>query len=97
MTIATGTANALSGDIPFGRFVSRVAGKDHSSCQLPNSSNATLKVVHATPTAENSAPYTIALIADLNFDGHRESYVATYDGGWFRHGAGNCGGVAGGA
>tara|TARA_S200002703_G_scaffold91618_2_gene79097 strand:- start:3755 stop:4918 length:1164 start_codon:yes stop_codon:yes gene_type:complete len=77
VTLATGTAAAAAGAIPFGRAC--VLDADNTDgIELPDTANDTLKVVHATPTAENNAIYDLSLVADLDFDGINEVYTASY-------------------
>ena len=77
VTLATGTAAAAAGAIPFGRACVLDANNT-DGIELPDTANDTLKVVHATPTAENSATYDLSLVADLDFDGINEVYTASY-------------------
>ena len=77
VTLATGTAAAAAGAIPFGRACVLDANNT-DGVELPDTANDTLKVVHATPTAENSATYDLSLVADLDFDGINEVYTASY-------------------
>jgi len=75
-TFATGTAAAAAGNVPFGRGVVQIASLPQQ-CQLPDTADDTLKLITATPLAEASIEYTVNLIADLDFDGFRETYTAT--------------------
>ena len=77
VTLATGTAAAAAGAIPFGRAC--VLDADNTDgVELPDTANDTLKVIHATPTAENAGIYGLTVVADLDFDGIKESYTASY-------------------
>lgn len=76
-TITNTTDASAPSSLPFGRGVVQRASFP-SQCLLPSTANDSLKVVHATPTAENSINYTLTLSADLNGDGFREVYSATY-------------------
>lgn len=77
VTLATGTAAAAAGAIPFGRGCVLDASNT-DGVELPDTANDTLKVVHATPVAENNAIYDLSLVADLDFDGINEVYTASY-------------------
>jgi hypothetical protein len=47
-------------------------------CLLPSTANDTLKVVHATPTATNSATYDVAVSFDLGDGQGRRTVTASY-------------------
>ena len=80
VTLATGTAAAAAGAIPFGRAC--VLDADNADgIELPDTANDTLKVIHATPTAGNNIVYTVSIHADLDFDGIEETYSASHDSG----------------
>jgi hypothetical protein len=76
-TITDTTAAAAATAIPFGRGVVQRASYP-SECLLPSTANDTLKVVHATPTATNSATYDVAVSYDLGDGQGRRTVTASY-------------------
>ncbi|TXH44873.1 MAG: hypothetical protein E6Q97_32120 [Desulfurellales bacterium] len=77
-TVTNTQAAAEAGAIPPGRGVIARSTTYPKQCKLPATTDHVLKVINATPTAENSIAYQIAVIADLNFDGVVETYPAVY-------------------
>jgi hypothetical protein len=76
-TITDTTAAASATTIPFGRGVVQRASYPNQ-CLLPSTANDTLKVVHATPTATNSATYDVAVSFDLGDGQGRRTVTASY-------------------
>jgi phage tail sheath gpL-like len=76
-TITDTTAAASATAIPFGRGVVQRESYPHE-CLLPSTANDTLKVVHATPTATNSATYDVAVSFDLGDGQGRRTVTASY-------------------
>lgn len=79
LTVATTTAAAAAGEIPFGIVVLADADNaDDEGFKLPAAADFTAKVIHATPTAENNAVYNLLIKVDADGDGVIEVYSASY-------------------
>ncbi len=78
VTLATGTAAAAAGAIPFGRAC--VLDADNTDgIELPDSANATAKIMTVTPASvTNNEIYTVTITGDFDHDGIDEAYAFPY-------------------